>query len=202
MREDEHFCFCGSCGLVAGCCDIPLYLSDYFCLIRYRSMFILQVFILERALFTRLFLCDTHIWRCLLCRDLTFLPAHTTHTSQLGQVGGPFAPRSPPASPRPSLGQLGQSTVTLQNVSSQRVSKGSQSAVPTTLHVRGRMLCPSHLRHLGHSTAEAPSSSPGPRSPSHGGHRSAGASPHVGAARAQIPLQFFLISMLRCWTSR
>lgn len=124
------------------------------------------------SVYTSVFMRHTHIWRCLLCRDLTFLPTHTPHTSQLGQVGGPLAPRSPPASPQPSLGQLGQSTFMLESVFSQRVAEASQSVVPTTLHARGQLLCPSHLRHLNPSSAEAPLSSPGPRSPSHGGCRS------------------------------
>lgn len=39
-------------------------------------MLILQVFVLEQALFTYLFLCCTHTWRCLLCWYLSFLPTH------------------------------------------------------------------------------------------------------------------------------
>lgn len=52
----------GGLGLMAGCSDIPLYLGAYFGLIYCPFVFILQVFILERALFTFLVLRGAHIW--------------------------------------------------------------------------------------------------------------------------------------------
>lgn len=100
----------GSLGQVAGCWDIPQYLGAYFCLIYCPSVFILQVFILERFLFTFLVLRGVHIWWYLLCRDLAFLllPFHPALaaaeppiTAQQAKGSFCFQPGFPPTSPQP-----------------------------------------------------------------------------------------------------
>lgn len=59
--ERKKMSISGGIGLVVACSDILLYFGAYFCLIYCHSVFILQVFILDRALFTFLFLRGVNI---------------------------------------------------------------------------------------------------------------------------------------------
>lgn len=171
-REDEHFGFSGSCGLVAGCRDIPLYLGDYFCLIHCRSMFILQVFILERALFTRLFLCDTHTYGDVCFAGTSHSSPHTHHTHpSCDKWGVPSLPGPHQPAPSPPSGSWDKARSRCKVFSGKEWQKPLKVQSPPPCMPEDSCYA-SHLRHLNPSSAEAPSSSPGPRSPSHGGRRS------------------------------
>lgn len=144
------------------------------------AVFILQVFVLEQALFSCLFLhCTTH-------GDVCF--AGISHSSPHILTGTSAGPHQQPL----SLTQAARTRHVPFCKCFWRADEMSQSATtsalpthPTTLYARKEeLLCCSHLKHLNHRTAEVYSFTSSLQSSSWGGSKSARVSHYTRAALA------------------